>query len=170
MKAEFPTSPLLCAQPGQPDAFCLVAKIVSTPRHTVRFGKTGPVSPKRSHCLGRSTSGQTASGEFCRCRVNESHAPKSQPDTVGFHHGRSRAVANGPHWIVCRCLELGLPRSDKLTRCIRDSPARIQDSCRSDWAGVDGLGDQPNHYDFSGVRPLSSLTAGNDRTGNLPCH
>ncbi len=169
MKAEFPTLPLLCAQPGQPDAFRLVAKIVSTPRHTVRFGKTGPVSPKRSRHLGRSTSGQTVSGEICRCRVNESSTPKLQPDTVGFHHGRSRAVAHRPHWLVCRCMEFGLPRSGKLTRSIHDSPAGIQSRCREAWAGADGFGDQPNHYDFSGVRPLSSLAAGVDRTGNLPC-
>ncbi len=150
-KAEIPPLTSLCAQPGHPDAFHLVDRTDSTPCHPVRFGKTGPVSPKRSRRLGRSPLGETLSGEICRSRVNESCKSKSSPDTVGFHHGRSRAVAHGAHWLVCRCLELGLPRSGKLTPSIHDSPVGIQDNCRRAWRGVDGFGDQPNHRDFSGA-------------------
>lgn len=169
VKAEIPTLPLLCAQPEHPDAFRLADKIVSTPHHTVRFGKTGPVSPKRSRRLSRSTSGQTLSGEICRSRVNESCTSKSSPDTVGFHYGRSRAVAHDAHWLVCRCLEFGWPRSSQLTPGIRDSRVGVPDSCRRTSPRVVGFGASPNHHDFSEARPLSRLAAGVDHTGNVPC-
>ena len=169
VKAEIPKRPLLCAQPEHPGAFCLVDKIVSTPHHTVRFGKTGPVSPKRSRHLSRSTSGQSVSGEICRYRLHETCRPISQPDTVGIHHGRSRAVAHGSHGLVCRCLEFRWPRSGQLTPRIRDSRIGVPDSCHRTSPRVVGFRGQPNHHGFSGSRPLSRLAAGVDRTGYVPC-
>jgi len=67
-KAENPTRFPLCVQPEQPDALRLSDRTVATPSLTVGFGRTGSVSPKRCHDLGRSTSKGILCGGICRNR------------------------------------------------------------------------------------------------------
>lgn len=134
---------------------------------TVRFGRTGSVSPKRSRRFGRSPVGDIVSGGICRMDSLRQHSMRCRlrRDRIGFHHGRSSPPVNRLYGAVRVRLECGSPRGGIPTN--GGGVSSIAGTSVGGRAFARRRRSRPNRLGLDRTRRVARLAARVDRTRNV---